>query len=435
MAQALREESSETFKTDSVVILGRFSPASVRKVNVELHKRTSRQLQVSQLSSLILFMFIDKVLSDIALQTQCSYAYSVNIEDPSRIRMESIHHVARQYICIKSTRERTWKCEDDMYRSAFVDDQNECALCGGEGCSECTGEGFREQERLEKILASQLSVQVGDLEAAISRVKRTFARNAVRAIGGTSSCWICLEAGTEDSPLYHAGCACRGSAGFGHESCFATAARADSRRINCDICKQPTIGFVQLVVLDAMRRQGVDGARGKLAVVLAIAGQHCAALRLAHQEYETMQSRNNLRVLAQVLSYAPEHRDQSIRVYRRLLASNAEQASTEDEDREEMMADVSRLASVLLLTEPSEAAALLRDNIRYRIASGNSQASVLHDKTMLSEALILTGEVEEARSIFLRMEADVIALLGPRHPFAGYINEKLRLIGRTATAA
>ena len=61
-------------------------------------------------------------------------------------------------------------------------------------------------------------------------------------------CWVCLE-DEAAGDLVHGGCACRGTAGFGHVGCVAKAAEADeSVWLSCPTCKQIWTGalFVKL---------------------------------------------------------------------------------------------------------------------------------------------------------------------------------------------
>lgn len=69
------------------------------------------------------------------------------------------------------------------------------------------------------------------------------ARAAAQAASGPvphdATCYLCLTAGSQDQPLLR-GCACRGSAGYGHFGCFVESAKADTKGERWTTC--PTCG-------------------------------------------------------------------------------------------------------------------------------------------------------------------------------------------------
>ena len=139
---------------------------------------------------------------------------------------------------------------------------------------------------------------------------------ALPPIGGaaTNHCYMCLES---DHDVICGGCACRGSAGFGHLCCFISSATHGhwTRWRDCATCKQQFTGSVQLGLAKARWALDVDKPRENddklwaqdlLAKALRDASQYdasmalyeeCVAIKrikLGDEHRETLASLNNL---------------------------------------------------------------------------------------------------------------------------------------------
>ena len=109
-------------------------------------------------------------------------------------------------------------------------------------------------------------------------------------------CLFCLADGDEASPLLR-GCACRGSAGFGHMRCFVQAGSHNpSSWRTCPVCKQQYTGALQLGLAQAHWAQvrGLEGddwermdAASDLAQAHVAGGDFDAALMLREELVQT----------------------------------------------------------------------------------------------------------------------------------------------------
>jgi hypothetical protein len=109
-------------------------------------------------------------------------------------------------------------------------------------------------------------------------------------------CVICLEGGEPGSLVR--GCACRGSAGFAHQSCLVTAAQANKNSWDtCPTCKQTWTGQVQLglgwahVELTAsLPEDNYERLRAAMQLMVALrsSGELAEALQLGLATLETM---------------------------------------------------------------------------------------------------------------------------------------------------
>lgn len=333
----------------------------------------------------------------------------------------------------------------------IYDYRHVCGMCGAPAkfkCSACRGDGFCGQQCFEKAwplhrLGCGTNLNAA-MRAAISRVSLSFRQRSTPIVSGDTICWACFEPGTARRPLFHGGCACRGGAGCGHETCFvesARATRAATRDIThtlwfrCRTCNQPFIGIVQLVLLSTLWFDSNQGLE-HLSVILAAAGEQLVALRITYDRYERTRRqygdthimlRDALLGVARVLSMI--RLPQAIEVHRRLVKWNQEHLSP---DHVESLAEVSRLARDLVkhgsIAAASEAIHLLRDNDTRRRTRNDAAGAILLDQAQLAEALLIVGDAVAALKIVDENEGGAKRVLGPSHPLCVILSSLRRRI-------
>lgn len=333
----------------------------------------------------------------------------------------------------------------------IYDYRHVCGICGAPAkfkCSACRGDGFCGQQCFEDAWPLHRLGCGTDLNAAmraaVSRVSLSFRQRSTPIVSSDTNCWVCFEPGTARRPLFHGGCACRGGAGCGHETCFiesARASRANAQDVThtlwfrCRTCNQPFIGIVQLALLSTLWFDSSQGSE-HLSVILAAAGEHLVALRMAYDRYEKMRNRygdthvmlrDALLGVARVLSMI--RLPQGIEVHRRLVKWNQDHLSP---DHVEALSEVSRLARDLVkhgsLAAASEAVHLLRDNDRRRRTKNDAAGAILLDQALLAEALLISGEAAAALNIVEENEGGARRVLGPSHPLCVELSSLRRRI-------
>ena len=152
-----------------------------------------------------------------------------------------------------------------------------------EKCGRC--EGAEELDVLPDDLTSHLLTTEAEASnltefakgAAEAHEKAAEAASAQGPMEG-ATCYICMDEGSEDDPLLHGGCGCRGAAGFGHLKCLIESAKADAtarRWSRCPTCEQHYTGPVQLGLAEA---RAAHAASQQLMDVEAIMDQAHAKL-------------------------------------------------------------------------------------------------------------------------------------------------------------
>ncbi|KAJ8605150.1 hypothetical protein CTAYLR_000491 [Chrysophaeum taylorii] len=156
-----------------------------------------------------------------------------------------------------------------------------CANCGRSAtnrCANCREQVYCSRECQAVDWQRRHKTQCAT-EAAIRRAVATAASRGRRARDGVT-CYVCLEGDGAEARLIHAGCGCRGSAGWVHVSCLLetldhTELRPSLFKLACPSCKLSPSGVVKVRQLQKLwrlcaNRSGSIGvvARGALALVL-----------------------------------------------------------------------------------------------------------------------------------------------------------------------
>jgi len=133
--------------------------------------------------------------------------------------------------------------------------------CGREAkfrCRRCEFKGFCSTDCQKRLWRrhKRECISLQDAMLAVVERDRVHLRELYRVEDQAAArCWVCLESGTPQDPVYRAGCACRNGAMCGHVRCFVGAAAATDPRPNyhtcrytgwcrCATCKQIFLGYV-----------------------------------------------------------------------------------------------------------------------------------------------------------------------------------------------
>ena len=255
--------------------------------------------------------------------------------------------------------------------------------------------------------------------------------NAKSVTSPTPSCYVCLH-GEKAGALMHGGCACRGTSGFAHLSCFIQAATHSRHWQECPTCGQRFTGKVQYNLARTLWLYTVDRPhqdRDKLIAQDLLAGalreanrleealpllEDCVAVKtkyLGPGHIETLGSMNHLALLIAEMN-RPRHAatlfQETLVLMRRSLGHR----------HVITVACMSNQANFLLDTkEYSKAEPLLYETLAIRrdtlpdphphtLSSLNSLALLLEKK----------GDYKSAEPLYLEAVEGARRLLGDSHP-------------------